>query len=190
MPINYNQKANAFITYLVGQSSPIWRTSIAAAYAGDEAGLKAVALAAKKIERLRIDETTVRGIAGGPLSHATTFFNEDAEGAARLLPSELNNIITLLKENDRLLQVGAGRGKATLLLSSDNLIEADNLNIIDATDADALAKALIKQLADSQQDIADLKLQNAQLITKHEQIVEEMRNLRNENNLYSNATWS
>lgn len=189
MPLNYNDKANSLIDYLVTKSSPIWRTALAEAYEGNSDGAKAVALSAKKIDRLRIDESAVLGVAGGPLAHATACFNE-AEGAEKLLPSQLNTVVSILKENDRILQVGGGRGRATLILSTDRIIAADNANMIDSSDSDSLVKALIKQLADYQSDIANLRLQNTELIQKHQAITEEIRVLQNENNLYSNATWS
>lgn len=197
MPIDLREKSNSLLTYYVRQSSPMWKVAVAAAYQANGGGVAAVESTVKKLAKLRIKDDDVSALAGGPVAEATKFFNQCAEAAAEEggqyqapLPSEIQNMVSILKEEGKILQLGAGRGKVTMVLDPTPLAQDASPLFVPVGDTDALLKALLASIAGQREDIEALRLQNQELIENHRRMENEVVELRNENNLYSNSTWS
>lgn len=195
MPVNISAKANEFLAFLVEESSPVWRVAVTQAYEGGTDAARAIENARKKLTRLNLSEDEVAGCSKGPGTLATEYFTtviEQAEdydpNAPKLLPSQISAVVEFLKNEGKILQLGAGRGKVTLILDSGAAnTDADK---IAADDLDGLLGALTALIAGQKEDIDVLQVQNTELIESRKRIEAEIVELRNENNLYSNSTWS
>ena len=160
--MNLHTHANTILDYAVANGRTFWKTGILQAYPGDkDKASAAIALCETKLQKM--------GIAKPVGSYPESPSNLVVAALGNSLPSQTSVLVKLLKDNGRIIQVGGGHGKATLILSADHL-EPDTKGLMVArSDGSALVESIRDLTYGYEQDI---KILVAEVETKTREIAD------------------
>jgi hypothetical protein len=192
--VDLTKKANLFLKHYFNTATPLWKVGVTEAYVGTEGATHAIELTQKKVNKLGLDSANLRVVGGGPRHLAKKYFTEIDESPEKCLPSEIEQIIEILKQSNGIMQIGGGHGRATLF-NLEGLIDSYEANkttllTVHKSDVGGLADAMISAIARQQDDITVLRKENQEYQDEIARLQSEVGNLRSEVAIYSSATWA
>lgn len=171
-------QANSFLIHLLYDSTLFWRGAIRELYSDNivsaNKSICNVIFYANKHRCVQID-CGIRFIPGSINVLSDKYL-------PNLLPSEVSKVVSILKEKNRILQLGSGKGKGFIIFSSEYLEEEMNtpqINLIDPSDAGALVKALKENVNDKNEDLKALRTtvtEQQKVIQDQEQAIGQLQN--------------
>lgn len=161
--MNLHTHANTVLDYGVTNGRTFWKTGILEAYPGEkEKASAAIGLCESKLQKMGITKP-VGSFPGSPHTLVSLALG------SKTLPSQASVLIRLLKDNGRIIQVGGGHGKATLIISADHLEEGNQSLSVSRSDGSALVESIRDLTYGYEQDI---KVLSAEVEDKTREIAE------------------
>lgn len=147
-------KSNIFLAFLKNNGETLWRTEIIlnnlTIFNNDASSV--IAKVEKKIKSIYAVDAFCINIGSTPSIIDKCFDSS-------IIPSETQQIIDLLKKNNRIMQIGGGRGKCLLVLFADPLnanvtVEESDISI---NQIKKMVKSLEKKIINDQADMHSYK---------------------------------
>lgn len=181
-PLSMQEKINGFLQFLWSNKNIQWAGVITNALFPDD--LNAASLTLQNVDT-KLSRMGVQG-AAGIVTGSTVQLLEKYD--ATLLPTECTVILSTLRDQNRIIQIGKGRGKALIIVTGDAVTYAGPEDI-NPTDRKAVLKALQDAVTDDMATIEkltlELKVKDAQI---HAQAT-EIRKLRQQQSVSDRLSW-
>lgn len=184
--------------YVSKNGTDLWKTVICLAYDADPMGVKALKTAEKKLEKIlaripNLHNPKVFAIAMSPREIIDKMEDERLirePTAQPLLTSQRKLIISHLKDSEQMIQVGAGQGRATIIVMRPNMPMDKNHLLIPIDEPEKLFEALQHAVFGAQSDLAEMRAIVAEKTAEVDALRTQVDNLQSEVYIYSASTWS
>lgn len=179
--LSMQDKINGFLQFLSTNKNIYWTSGIQLLFQDDpDAGVMCIQNVETKLHRMGAPGAC--GIVVGSTVQLLEKYDPN------LLPTECTVILSSLRDQNRIIQIGKGRGKAVLLVTADPIVYAGP-DDIDPSDRKAVLKALQDAVADDAATIEKLTLELNKKTSQLQALEREVRELRRQQSVSDRLTW-